>query len=484
MDKKNKITKIINECKESWNIPGIAVAVLKDGEVFYKNCVGYRDVENKLELNCDTIMPIASSTKPFASSLTAMLVDEGKVDWDQPIRNYVPEFYLKDEYAANHATPRDLLCHRTGLPRHDLMMYNTEMPLEELVNRIKYLEPNKEFRQCMQYQNQMFMTIGYLIEKVTGKKWTEIVKEKIFDSLDMSRSNCTINDTLRDDNYSKAYNKDEEGIKEIPLANCDAAGTAGTINSTLNDMIKWLLLHLNNGQFKGKQIISNKNIKETHTPQVVMNGFKPFGSGEVDFESYCLAWFAESYRGYRHLHHGGTIDGFQINVSFMPKENLGVIVFTNLNRNWAFEAINYAIYDIMLDLEEIDWNKRLLDIYEEMMAAMSANTGDSEELSDNQIETKSMPLTHQLEAYTGIYEDSGYGRLEIKLEINQLVMYYNNFILPMTHNTYNSFTIKDNVLNFETFAKFNLDIQGKINSVDVGFAVLDDGFGKVTFKRV
>lgn len=471
MDKHTEIIAFIKKCQKDWNIPGISVAVVKDGEVFFSEGIGYRDVDNKLEINPDTIMPIASSTKTFATTVISMLVDEGLIDWDAKVRDYIPEFSLMDEYASNHTTPRDLACHRTGLPRHDLMMYKVDLPIAELVRRIRYLEPNMEFRSAMQYQNQMFMTLGYLIEKVTGMVWTEVVYEKIFKPLGMDRSNFTITDSLKDSNYCKGYMKDEETVKNLPLANCDGAGTAGAINSTLNDMIKYLKFHLNRGKVGNIQLVSEENLKEIHTPQMVVRDFMPWEFKEIDFASYGLGWFVESYRGHRLNHHGGTITGFQNNLSFMPEEGLGVIVFTNLNMNLAQEAINYGIYDIMLDLERIDWSSRYLEAFKKMMDASAGQQSSGE---GEKIKKEKKPMTCSLEEYVGIYEDEGYGVLEIKLEGNELKACYNTMIWPCEHNTADIFTLKLEEFETEVFARFHLDLNGDINSFEAGITFRPD----------
>lgn len=469
MDKCMEIRAFIEKCQKDWNVPGVAVAVIKDGEVCFSECTGYRDVENQLELNADTIIPIASSTKTFTTTVLAALVDEGLLNWDTKIRDYIPEFALMDEYASNHTTPRDLACHRTGLPRHDLMMYKADLSLAELIRRIRFLEPNMEFRSAMQYQNQMFMTLGYLIEKITGKVWTEVVKEKIFIPLGMDRSNFTITDSLKDLNYCKGYIRDKDSVNELPLANCDSVGTAGAINSTLNDMIKYLKFHMNKGKVGDIQLISEKSLAEIHTPQVVVRDFAPWEFKEVDFFCYGLGWFLESYRGHRLAHHGGTITGFQNNLSFMPNDGIGVLVFTNLNRNLTQEAINYAVYDILLDMERIDWNKRYLNELGKYLGTDDEQQGNTEEHKK-----KKKPMTCSLDEYEGTYEDKGYGTLEIKIDGNELYAYYNTMVLPLVHRTADVFLLQLPDFEFEVFARFHTDLNGDINIFEAGLDLKPD----------
>ena len=238
----------IEKARKALKVQGTAIAVIKENEVVHCQGYGLRDVKNNLPVDADTIFAIGSSSKAFTTLGMGILVDQGKLDWDKPVREYIPTFKLYDAFATDRMTPRDLVCHRSGLPRHDLMWYGTAKSRKEILDRLQYLEPNKDFRTYLQYQNLMFMTAGYLIEVVSGKTWEEFTRSEIFARLGMTRSNCSVEDTKMLQNYSLPYSEEKKKVKETPFRNIDTIGPAGSINASLNDMIQWAMLHLNDGK--------------------------------------------------------------------------------------------------------------------------------------------------------------------------------------------------------------------------------------------
>ncbi len=169
---------------QKWKVPGAAIAIVKDNEVIFSEGIGLRDVEQGLAMTPQTLMPIASCTKAFTTAAMALLVDAGKLDWDTPVRHYLPTFKLYDMVATEHLTPRDLVTHRSGLPRHDLMWYENESTRQELFDRLRYLQPSKDIRTTFQYQNLMYMVAGYLVGEIAGQSWEDFVQQQIFDRLD------------------------------------------------------------------------------------------------------------------------------------------------------------------------------------------------------------------------------------------------------------------------------------------------------------
>ena len=250
------IDAVIEATLEDWKTPGMSLAVVVGNTVVLTKGYGYRDVENEIPVTPDTLFAIGSSSKAFTTFIMGLLVDQGQLDWDEPVASYLPDFKLFDEYATAHLTPRDMVCHRSGLPRHDLTWYNNkEITRAGLVRRLRYLEPNEDLRAEWQYNNLMFLTAGYLVERLTGMSWEEAVSTRIFEPLGMERSNFSVLESQLDDDHALPYLEEDDVVREIAFRVIDVMGPAGSINSSANEMARWVKLHLNRGVIDGTPVI-------------------------------------------------------------------------------------------------------------------------------------------------------------------------------------------------------------------------------------
>ncbi|MFW2490411.1 serine hydrolase [Clostridium chromiireducens] len=454
---------LLYEQMKEWKIPGMAVGIIKNGEIIYSGELGVRDVNQNLKVTKDSLFAIGSSSKAFTSLSIGILVDEGKLDLDTPIKKYMPSFEMHNKYAEEHLTLRDMLCHRSGLPRHDLLWYNnSSLSRKELVDRIKYLEFNKDFRETWQYNNLMYATAGYIIELVTGMTWEEFVKLRILEPLGMNNTNFSVDVSKKSTDYSEPYVEKGEEIHQINFRKMDSIGPAGSINSNLSDMLKWLSLHLNKGKVNGNQIISEKTIMELHSPQIPCELF-PLKLDELHFSSYGLGWFIESYRGRKHVNHGGNIDGFCSYTSFLPDENIGVVILTNLNNPVCAMPMAYYIYDKLLGYDYTAFNKKLKNEAEKIFKAMEAANK-----SIRNSKEENLTPSHSLEEYTGIYENPGYGSVKIEIKDNSLKLTHSNIEYTLTHKCYDVFTMTMMKYYLITLT-FNYDSNGNIKSVSIPF---------------
>lgn len=456
-----------------WNIPGMALSIVTKDKVLFSQGFGLRDKDQGKPVDEKTLFAIGSASKAFTTMNMGILVDRGLLSWDAPLRDFLPTFKLHDPVATERMTPRDLVCHRSGLPRHDLMWYGSSLSRKELFERLKYLRPNKDFRSYMQYQNLMFMAAGYLVEVVSGMTWEAFCQKEIFDALGMRRSNLSVDVMARDDNASCAYVEKKAGLEAVPYRNLDAIGPAGSINSCIDDMSKWVQLHLNAGEFGGRRLISKANLEEMHAPNMVITGtfFKDLaGSNEIINGSYGLGWFVETYRGMKSVHHGGHIDGFTAQVGFLPNEGIGVVVLTNIDGSSFGFVPSYYVFDRMMHLEPVDWSSRLLEQKKKAKAASENAESFAEE-----IRHKDTVPSHPLQAYAGTYFNPGYGDLIVKFIDGSLAAEYNGMAFTLCHYHYDIFEarsseIEENILKLS----FSTDAMGIINKLSAPFEPMVD----------
>lgn len=435
-----RLDTFVNRVLNQWKAPGVAIAVVEKNKVVYAGGFGYRQVEQKLPVDQHTLFAIGSCTKAFTASMLGMLVKEGKVDLDKPVRQYLPELTFEDEYSNAHVNLRDMMCHRTGLPRHDYSWYGSTALRWELLDRIPHLKPSAELREKYQYNNFMFLAQGLVIEKLTGKSWEENLKERLFKPLNMSHSNPSVVEMAQNNNHSKAYNTADFVIKEIPFRNIDAIGPAGSINSCAADMANWLITWIHGGNFMGKEIIPASFVNQAMTAQMVTGGGLPgVENADVHASGYGLAWGTGSYRGHYRVEHGGGIDGFISSTCFFPSDSIGIFVVSN--QGAPTSAIRNFIADRMLKLSYRDWSTLQFKdwIKADSLAKLAPDNDSIQQIRDTR-------PSHSSVAFTGNYYHPGYGTVKIFLENDTLWVDYNEAGKRtksyLAHYHYNIYTIR------------------------------------------
>ncbi|GHO45577.1 serine hydrolase [Ktedonospora formicarum] len=455
----------VSSSMERWHTPGLAVAIVQNGEILLTRGFGERNLEHKQSVTPETRFAIGSCTKAFTATALAMLVDEGKLDWDKPVRDYLPTFQLYDSYATIHATTRDLLTHRVGLPRHDLLWYTSALSRAELVARLRYLEPTREFRQTWQYQNLLYMTAGHLLEVITGQSWESFIQERIFTPLGMNAS-CFDAETARASvNCATPYKEASSGVATMDwYPHWHALGPAGSIHTNVLDMSQWLLLHLQQGTYKGQKLLSQAQMREMHTPHVSKP--EPRKYSELFFDSYALGWAVTAYRGHTLIRHGGNIDGFSAQTAFLPDEQAGVVVLTNHNSGPLQSIVAYYILDCLLGVEPIDWHERAQQEYHQTQEEKSLKTRSR--AKDKVLSTKP---SHTRDAYTGVFEHPGYGLITITDAGENLQLRYNELLFTLHHYHYDSFEMQSENFdpNMDILCTFLTDELGRVTSCNVQF---------------
>lgn len=454
---------VVEKIRADWKVQGLAIAIVKGGDLVMAKGYGWRDAEQKLPMTADTLLPIGSSTKAFTTAVMAALVDEGKLDWEKPVRTWIPWFKLQDPVATERMTPLDLVTHRSGMPRHDALWYNATLTRKDMVRRLQFLEPNKDFRTDFQYNNAMFLTAGYLTEEITGKSWEDNVRERIFKPLGMKRANFSVDEARKDADFSEPYREEKDGtVKKIPHRSITNVGPAGSINASVHEMAAWLRLHLDKGRIAGKAVLSPGSVEFLHTPKMLMG--LPQTKPELVPGGYAPGWFTDVYRGHLRVHHGGNIDGFSAMVMLVPGSDLGIVVLTNMDGTPTRELIPRHALDRLLGLEFRDWSGEAL----KRRAESKAQQKEAEEKKKAARKSGTQP-SHPLPDYAGDYEHPGYGVMKVAQRDGKLAMTFNAITTSFEHwhyDTFNGLKADDPVFEDEKL-QFGMGLDGEIDSVQV-----------------
>jgi CubicO group peptidase (beta-lactamase class C family) len=457
------IDPVIEEGLKTFQVPGIAVAVVVGDEVVLSKGYGLRDVEKKLPMAAETQMPIASMTKQFTVAALGTLVRQGKLDWDKPVREYLPDFRMNNEYATSHLTPRDLVTHRSGLPRHDSIWYGTNLSREQIYHRLPFFELSRDLRVRFQYNNLMYMTAGYLGGQIARSSWEDLVKNALFTPLGMKRSNFSVAAMHSDSNSSQAYelNTKREVVKIEHIA-LDAGGPAGSINSSVDELSRYARMMLAGGMFEGKRVLLESDVQAMMQPQVPIG--KDLFSDLFGFRNYGMGLFVQTYRGNEIAHHGGNIDGASTLIVMVPSKRIGVIVLANRSGTRLRDALPFEIIDRLLGLESSGLLARHRELEEKGFAGEDAAKAAG--TTDRKPNTKpARPLSE----YAAEYLHPGYGPMKIGLEKDRLTLSYNKFTAPLDHWHYEVFQTpadRQNPLEL-TRVQFNADFSGEVTSISV-----------------
>ena len=464
---------------KDWNAPAVGVGIVVRDQLVFAKGYGYRDYEKKLPFTPATLCPIASNTKLFTAVSAGMLVEEGKLTWDKPVRQSVPAIQFYNDELNNTVTLHDMLSHRTGITRHDAIWYKSDFTRKELFDRLQYMEPQAPLRQMFLYNNMMYAAAGYVIELKSGKPWEQFVREHILTPLDMESTVYTIPDMLKHPDHGVPYTekRDSFEIYQIPYYE-DTVGIApaGAIISNIAEMSHWLTALMNEGKYNGRQVLPAAVLKATLEPAIALpNTFaESKGYWELLNADYGMARETAVYRGRLITFHGGDIDGFHSQVSFLPNDHIGVIVFV-IGDHCAplYNIISYDVYERLLGMDLTPWSERRLDMrLKDKEAAKSARAKAGED------QVKGTHPSHPVADYAGAYENPAYGILKIGLVDNQLRFDFHHMQFPMTHFHYDRFDTPDDERYGKWSVNFRTNPQG-----DVDQAVMSLDEAEAVFTR-
>ncbi|HEV3256813.1 MAG TPA: serine hydrolase [Gemmataceae bacterium] len=470
-----KVDALVKGALKAWEVPGAAVAIVRDDELVYLKGLGIKELGGHDAVTPDTVFPISSCTKAFTTTAMAMLVDEGKMDWDDPVRKHVDYFHLKDPLADANVTLRDLVTHRTGLSSHDLLWYRSPWDQKDIIRRVGLVEPSCSFRSCFQYQSIMFTTAGYAVGHASRSTWAAFVQKRIFDPLGMTGVTLTTAAAEKDPDRASGHRKDPQGkVEVVPWYRNEVPDAAASVNASARDLSKWVRFQLAGGVYKGKRLVTAESLAETHSPQIVLRleGAAKAMNPDTLQMSYGMAWVIQDYRGHLLVSHAGAIDGFRAHITLVPRARLGIVLLNNLEQTRMNLALSNNIVDLALGLPKKDWNAYVMAQVEKEEATIRARVQERQDKRHHGTKP-----SRELAAYTGAYENPAYGTAVVSLADGVLVWKWNSFIGPLRHYHYDTFTMESQPLR-ESQVMFALGRDGNVATMKVMDAM------NVEFKKV
>jgi CubicO group peptidase (beta-lactamase class C family) len=464
---------------KDWNEPGAGVGIVYKNKLIFAKGYGYRDYDNKLPVTPNTLFQIASNTKLFTTISIGMIVDQGKLDWDKPVRNYVPSIEFFNDDLNKSVTIRDMLAHRTGISRHDLIWYKSDFTRKELFERLKYLEPSQPLRQGFIYNNLMYVSAGYMVELLSSKTWEDFLKENVFKPLEMNNTVFTVKEMEENPDHGVPFNekRDTTILYRIPIyEDKQAVGPAGSIISNIQDMSHWLITLMNNGKYNNKQVIPEKIIKATLEPTMAFpnTDLENKGYKEILNSTYGMGRFMTSYRGHFLASHGGDLPGFHSQISTMPYDSIGVIVFVIGDQGAPlYNIITYNIYERLLGQDLTPWSER--ELKDQKEGKKVGKEGRSKAGSDRIAGTKP---SHQLSDYVGQYENPAYGLINITLKDTALQFDFHDIKLPLGHYHFDRFDTPNDELYGLYSLNFITNPQGSIDGLLISLDESQTTFNK------
>lgn len=469
---------------KDWNVPGMAIAIVKDDSVIFSKGYGTRTVGKNEPVDAHTLFAIASLSKAFTTACLGRLVEQGKLKWDDKVTDHLPYFQMYDPYVTREMTVRDLLCHRSGSATFggDLIWYGTNYSREDVIRRVRYLKPTYSFRSHYGYQNIMFITAGELFPALTGKTWDEYVRENIFVPLGMNETNSSVRALEGHSNVATPHTTWNGQIVTVPYRNVDNAGADAAINSNVHDMARWIKMWLSPDT--SRWIVSAATRHELWTPHtllpITMSASKMFPS--THFRAAALGWFTFDYQGKKILDHSGGMDGMISRITLVPEENFGFIILTNCISALS-SALEYTILDAFLNSTKKDWSQDYLKL---VRAYEAKEKADELKLENDRIKNTRPSLP--LEAYAGTYGGPMYGNVEVTVGNDGLNIRFvptASYTGTLSHWHYDTFRIELQDRNLpKGFVNFILDTGGKVSEMKIDIPNPDFDFSELELKKL
>ncbi len=428
----------VEQARQAWQVPGLAVAVVKDNQVIFTKGYGVKQLGNPDPVDTETLFTCASTTKAMTAVCMGILVDEGKVKWDDPVMQYLPDFQLYDPYATRELRIRDLFIHNSGVGNSDVLWAGMNISSEEVLYKMRFVKPSYSLRSSFIYQNIFYLAAGQVIEKVSGQPWEKFVRQRIFEPLKMTRTRPTRGAAADDPNQTSPHYLVNGNIQVIENTSADQIGPAGSAWSSIGDISKWVLCMLDSSKYEGGRLLQPATFQEMFKPQTLVpaNQFYPTQQlTKPNWTTYGLGWFQHDYKGKKVNFHTGSLAGAIAIHGQMPEEKIGIYVFGNFDHAEVRHALMYKAFDLFALGGNRDWSAEFLKLYNGLQVKGEKAQKDFE--AKRIINTRSsLPL----EAYIGKYTDPLYGEVQVSVLANQLVFNVNDFVkATLEHWHYDTF---------------------------------------------
>ena len=462
------VTQVMN----AFEVPGLALTVVKDGAVVLAKGYGVRKLGETTPVDAQTRFGIASNTKVFTATALGLLVEEGKIEWDAPVVRYLPEFQMWDPWVTRELTVRDLLVHRSGLGlgAGDLLWWPpSTYDRKEIARRLRFLKPATSFRSAYAYDNVLYLVAGQVIEAVSGQSWEDFMTTRILAKVGMTGSNVTHSGALRGSNVAAPHARIDGVVRPVDPFASDNTNPAGGINSSAQDMARWLLVLLNDGRLgDGSRLFSeatSTNLAAIVTPIPIADPPAELAAVRPQFLGYGLGLGISDYRGHKMVRHSGGLPGYVSHVLRVPDVGLGISVLTNQEADAAYGAIIYALVDYFVKAPRTDW----LPAFQRADVREKEKTAEAERKTQATRNTASRPSLPP-EGYAGSYRDDWYGEVGIALEKGKLVMRFGHtpgLVGDLEHWQYDTFVARwrDRELRADAFVSFALGPSGTVDQV-------------------
>jgi CubicO group peptidase (beta-lactamase class C family) len=454
----------VQKAMKEWDVPGLAVVVVKDGNVLLSKGYGVRELGTNNAVDSKTLFACASTTKAMTATCMGMLVDEGKVSWNDPVVKYLPEFQLYDPFVTREIRIRDLFVHDTGVGNADFLWGLMDVPSDEVLRKMRDVKPSYSLRSSFIYQNIFYLAAGKVIEKISGKPWNVFIKERIFQPLGMTRTFPLLAD-VKDPNQTAPHYKVEGKITVIKHTKADEIGPAGSVWSCVDDMGKWMRVMIDSSKYSNGRLLTAATWNEMFKPQVIVppGQFYPTATlTKPHWTTYGLGWFQHDYQGKKVNFHTGSLAGAVAIHAQLPEHKLGIYVFGNYDHAEVRHALVYKTFDHFALGGTRDWSAEFLKLYRNIEAGAGKQEKDFE--AKRVLNTKpTLPLAD----YTGTYTDPLYGTLVITVDGDDLVAESNKFLKArFSHWHYDTFRgWYDKKWYGKGNLVFNLGADGKIAGV-------------------
>ncbi|HTR21628.1 MAG TPA: serine hydrolase [Gemmatimonadales bacterium] len=411
----------VTKAMQSFAVPGLAIAVVKDGKVVLAKGYGVRRLGDPTPVDAHTLFQIASNTKAYTTAALAMLADSGRLQLDDPVQKYIPEFQLWDPWVTREFTIRDALTHRSGLGlgAGDLLWFHSTYTSTDMIRRFRYLKPVSSFRSQYAYDNVLYMVAGQVVAAATGKPWADFIRTRIFTPLGMSEALTSISEVPAGANIAAPHAKVDGVLQVVPYDTSDNIQAAGMITENVSDAAKWLLVQLDSGRYSGGRLWSAKQAREMWSAQTITgvgNPPPPLAGLRANFGAYGLGWGLRDYHGHKLVSHTGGLDGMTSQTMLVPDQRLGLVVFTNAETP-IFAALGYRIVDAFLGVPPTDWAAA----FKEVSGGATARA-DSVLRSQDSSRARGTSPSLPLAGYAGRYTDAWYGDATITQEGDHLVL--------------------------------------------------------------